>query len=322
MNEFELIRKSVKKSTKHNVIFGAGDDCSVQVVSKNQLRIETTDCLVENIHFRRKDLTFQQLGFKSLVVNISDIAAMGGTPLTAHLTLAIDPKTSEKNVSDFFKGFYQLAQKTNIELIGGDLSSSKKDFFINIHLSGIVPRKNIQYRHDFKKADWLCVTGPLGDSSAGLNALLKNRTKNQIIQKLIQRHNQPPIELKKAQWLASQKGVHGMMDLSDGLMSDLERIPQVGFQIETTQIPISKELKSYCMTHHLNPLQFALAGGEDYRILFGIKKSAFNTLSVQYKKIFKSTFSVIGETNPHKKTTLYLKNKTPLKQTFAPFSHF
>ncbi len=323
MNEFKLIAKHIKKTKFSDLAFGIGDDCSVLKFNKNTLQIESTDSLVEDVHFRRQDLSFFELGYKSLAVNLSDIAAMGGIPKTAHLSLAIDKKTTELNIKDFLKGFYHLAEQENIHLIGGDMSSSPHGIFINVHISGRVSSTQIQYRHNFKKADFLCVSGFLGDSAAGLDALLKNRKKDKISRPLILSHIKPPIELEKAQWLARQKGVSGMMDLSDGLISDLKRIPMASFNIETTHLPIGRALKKYCETYSLDPLAFALAGGEDYRILFGCKKERLKQIQKDFENKFKTPFFVIGSIKKQKTQKIqYFKNKKPLKINFKGFDHF
>lgn len=321
MNEDKLIEKYVRPSQSSHVVKGRGDDCSVVEFDSENFLIATTDLLVEHVHFRLPDIRFAQLGYKSLAVNISDINAMGGAPKWAHLTLAIPPKINEVQIAEFFAGFYGLADRFDIQLVGGDMSASRSDLFIDIHLSGLVEKNKIQYRKDFAQSDILCVTGPLGDSAAGLECLLQNR-KGELCSELVARHFTPPVENEKTLWLTLQPGVHGMMDLSDGLMTDLKRIPDVGFDLDLDGIPHSSQLTRYCQQFARDIFQFSLAGGEDYVLLFGCKRELLPRLQQGFQQKFAQEFYPIGRIVKNSPTLRYFKNSKQVELNYKTFQHF
>lgn len=320
MNEDELIKKYVKSSQSKEVVLGHGDDCSVIDFDADQFLIGTTDSLIEQVHFRLSDISFMQLGYKALAVNISDISAMGGTPRWAHLSLAFPPTTAESAIADFFTGFYGLASPYNIQLVGGNMCAAPEGLNINIHLSGLVPKKQIQYRSGFAKADTLCVTGSLGDSAAGLECLLLNHGlasgKN-----LVHRHLTPPIEIAKAQWLARQPSVHGMMDLSDGLQTDLKRIPNCGFEIAMGDIPHTPDLIEFCEKFHKDIYQYSIAGGEDYVLLFGCQHAHLADLQKRYANEFGQAFYPIGRISEGQGVRYFLGAQEQ-KLNYQSFEHF
>ena len=174
MDEFSIIKNFIKTVKDDAIILGHGDDCSVIDYSENQFLIQTTDCLVEDVHFRFSNMSWSELAYKSLAVNISDIAAMGGTPRWAHMTLATSTAVEDSQLTNFFHHFYKLAESKGISLIGGDISRSPGPTFINIGLTGLVNKENIQYRHSFKEGADLCVTGNLGSSALGFFCLENN----------------------------------------------------------------------------------------------------------------------------------------------------
>ena len=294
MREFEWIQKFVKKPSQTSVYLGAGDDCSLVQFDPDHWLLGTTDCLVENIHFRRNWMNYQEIAYKALAVNISDISAMGGRPTWAHLSLAIPASFCDVDVENFFSGFYSLAQEWEIDLVGGDIVSSPSVFFINIHLQGLVSKSSIQLRKDFESADVLFVTNSLGDSSAGLHFLEKNM-EGDPFHSLIEIHKRPPILNSQAQWLAKQQGVKGMMDLSDGLLGDIQHLPNIGIEMDLENIPHSQNLLKYCESQCLDPLLFSLAGGEDYALLAGCKKEAWQKLYDDYQKEFGNPLFNIGK---------------------------
>jgi thiamine-monophosphate kinase len=319
LDEFELIKKYIRPQSGQNLVLGAGDDCSVVEISQDSYLIETTDCLIEDVHFRLRDFSFAELAYKSLVVNLSDIAAMGGTPRRAHLTLAFPRKTKESHLAEFFQVFYPLCETFGLQLVGGDLSASPGPLFINIHLSGEAARTRIQWRRDLGRPGVLCVTGPLGDSSAGF-ACLENNLQHRA---LIQRHKRPPVELAKAQWLARQPAVQGMMDLSDGLASDLKQIPSGAIRIAVEQIPLSVELLQWAREQGQDPLRWAICGGEDYRLLFRCEKDQVDDLQTAFQKEFATPFFQIGEVLDSVTSQVqFFKNGEEFAIPWPAFRHF
>lgn len=319
MNEFDLINSFVKEPKDPSVYLGPGDDASVVPLNDREFLISTTDCLVENIHFKKEFMSFSELGYKSLAVNISDIAAMGGKPCWAHMSLALPEVITKKDVATFYEGFYNLAQSCSIDLIGGDTVASSGPLFINIHLQGTVPKSDLMTRKDFSHADYVCVIGSLGDSAAGLKCLFDdNKEQNYLINK----HLTPPILVEQAQWLSKQVGCSGMMDLSDGLWSDLQRLPPIGIEIDLDKIPHSPALIDYCRESKQDIFQFSIAGGEDYQLLFGCQKENLQDLSRHYQTRFGEGFTVIGQITKDEQKPIFVKQKIQQDLSFKAFSHF
>lgn len=320
MNEFDLIKKYIKPLSNEDVILGKGDDCSILPYNDEYDLICTSDALVEHKHFRLQDMNLKELGYKSLAVNLSDISAMGGKAKWAQLSLAIPESIKESDIADFFSGFYELAEQEAISLTGGDIAASAKDLFINITLMGLVKKNEIKRRDHFSQGEVLVVTGFLGDSSAGLKCLLENK-KGDLENQLIQKHIRPQSFHAQGQWLAQSPSVKGMMDLSDGLLSDLNRIPTAGFSIDLNQIPISQQLIGCSVKYGWDPTELALSGGEDYVLLFSCTENGLIDLQKEYEKVWKQKLYPIGRVNKSGKTEFSLNGKT-IDLSYKTFSHF
>ncbi|MCB0379575.1 MAG: thiamine-phosphate kinase, partial [Bdellovibrionales bacterium] len=315
----ELLRDVLKAPKSPQVVLGPGDDCSAVEFDDEHYLISTTDCLVEGYHFLRNHIRFCDLGYKSLAVNLSDISAMGGIPLWCHLSFAFPKSLQDSDVKQFFSGIYNLSEKLGIELLGGDLSASE-EIFINIHLSGLVRKSNIKTRKGFSNGDILCVTGDLGDSSAGLKLLLS--AQESISKKLVQKHRLPPIRSSEARHLAKWDGVTGMMDISDGLASDLLRLNHCDIEIDVDSLPLSKELVRICETMNWDPYEFAFAGGEDYELLIAIQQDSFEVIRSDFLKEFSTPLTAIGRVKAGNGHVNFLKSGHTYKQAYQPFSHF
>ncbi len=319
MDEFSLIENFIRPVNQHPVLMGRGDDCSVVELTGETCLIETTDCLVEDIHFRTRDFSFSELAYKAFAVNVSDIAAMGGQPVRAHLNLAVPARVTETQFGAFFDSFYQVADLLGVALVGGDLSASPGPIFVNLHISGEINKQEIKWRHGLGEPGVLCVTGPLGDSSAGFHCL-ENKWDEPA---LIKAHKRPPLEVAKGRWLAQQPEVQGMMDLSDGLASDLKRIQKGAITIESEKVPMSLQLLKFCENRGLDPLRWSLCGGEDYRLLLNCQKDHLDSLLSHYQEHFSEPLSVIGAVeNSSQNTLTFLKNQKPFAFDWTLFKHF
>lgn len=318
MDEFQFIKKNITSARGGSLILGAGDDCSVIDFSDSQYMVSSSDCLVEGVHFRKKDISMEELAFKSLAVNISDVVAMGATPKWVHLSFAIPPQVSEAEAKIFFSSFQKLASDNNIQLAGGDLSRSPSSIFINVHITGLVEKEYIQWRASFTESQKLCVTGSLGDSAAGLKCLIEGVQ----CPPLVEKHFKPPIDIEQGCWLARRNEVRGMMDLSDGLLSDIQWIGGLNIKIHLERLPLSNELKEQCESKGWDPFELALVGGEDYRLLFGCKDCEFEKLRFEYRKQFDSEIYCIGDLEPGVGETLLLKDGKPWDLNYKTFQHF
>lgn len=268
----QLIQESVPSQPVARLKKGIGDDCAVLETAEDRILLVTTDTLVEGIHFTAATLPPEALGWKALAVNISDIAAMGGQPHTAFLSIAIDPQTESNFIASLMAGFQALAEETDVVLAGGDTVESPASTIITITLLGDCRPEHVVYRSGAQVGDDIWVTGPLGNAAAGLFLLLnRNAFGSSQYQSLIMAHQKPVPRLKMGKALAEGGLAHAMIDISDGIAKDLGHVCQqsgTGSLIRTTSIPMSEQLLRLALETEKRPLDWALHGGEDYELLF------------------------------------------------------
>ena len=216
-----------------------------------------------------EDISPRQLGWKSAAVNISDIAAMGGKPIATFLSLALPKTLPEQWMQEFMEGYNGISEKFGAALLGGDTTCSPDRICINVAVLGTCPRGKARLRSAARPGDLVCVTGTLGDSAAGLKLILSGL--KGAAPRLMDRHYTPTPRVEEGLALSCLPGVHAMMDISDGVGSDLRHILDesgVGARIDTGKLPISKELQALCSEKGWDPKELALSGGEDYELLF------------------------------------------------------
>lgn len=327
LGEFNLINRFSKQFleslTKGTV--GIGDDCAVIPQENRQSLLVTTDMLIENVHFIKNFISAEDLGHKSLAVNLSDIAAMGGIPKYAFLSLALPIDLEITWIDSFFNGFKKIADDFRVHLLGGDTAKSEKSISINVTLIGNIYTENIKLRSNAKHGDIICVTDCLGDSSAGLKSLLENKSIDSDIKYLVERHHHPNPHVNEGQWFATHSKVHAMMDISDGIDSDLKRIMErssCGAIINLEQIPISDPLLKVSSRFSWNSHELATTGGEDYCLLLTIDPSALEEIQGAYKKEFKTPLYPIGKVTNQIGKLSYQLNGKPLTFQTKGFDHF
>ena len=256
-----------------HVIQGIGDDAAVVAGTDDPLVI-TTDMLIERVHFIRDSLSPQQLGYKSLAVNLSDIAAMGARPLDAFISIAVPASVTVKDLDDFYDGMKALAADSGVNLLGGDTTGSRTDLCINVVVTGTAPAHELLFRSGARPGDRIVVTGTLGDSAGGLAVLLDHPDiPGETSAELIRAHVEPELYLREARILAASGAVGGAIDVSDGLASDLRHVcekSRVGAVIDLASVPLSDALHTLCAATGEDPIRLALTGGEDYRLLVTI----------------------------------------------------
>lgn len=276
LGEFGLIDRIRKMTSVPDPSWvGIGDDCAVIPLSPetggapaSELLV-STDMLVEGTHFLMEDISPRQLGWKSAAVNISDIAAMGGKPIATFLSLALPKTLPEQWMQEFMEGYNEISEKYGAALLGGDTTCSPDRICINVAVLGTCPRGKARLRSAARPGDLVCVTGTLGDSAAGLRLILGGQ--KGAAPRLMDRHYTPTPRVEEGLALSCLPGVHAMMDISDGVGSDLRHILDesgVGARIDTGKLPISKELQALCSEKGWDPKELALSGGEDYELLF------------------------------------------------------
>lgn len=243
----------------------------------------STDLLTEGVHFMLDWITPRQLGWKSAMVNISDIAAMGGIPRWAFLSLAIPENVDDDGLMAFMQGFKEASDRFGVKLLGGDTCRSRNLMTINVTLMGTCESGASVKRSGARPGDKICISGTLGDSAAGLALLQCGRPRKAREKRLIQRHLEPVAQVELGRALAAMPGIGAMMDLSDGLAADLPHILEassvacgrsLGARIDISQIPFSADCFDTCEERGWDVLGKALEGGEDYELLFTCRPDA------------------------------------------------
>lgn len=272
------------------VVKAIGDDAAAFRSAPERLTLVTTDLLVERVHFLREAGGGNDLGHKALAVNLSDIAAMGGDAAHAFVSLAIPEDCQLDYLDDLYQGMRRLAAEFGVNILGGDTTGSKADLIINITVTGTVAEDEILFRNGAQAGDVIFCTGWLGDSRAGLH-LVQNRiaADNPDFEQLLKAHLRPHPFLREGRFLASGRGVHAAIDVSDGLSSDLGHIlrnSRVGAVLTAERLPVSPALKRFCRRFSCDPVEYALAGGEDYSLLVTVDPAAADPLARDYRATF------------------------------------
>ena len=270
---------------ENGVVAGIGDDCAVFRTSENTLVLLTTDMLIEDVHFKRREIAPNLLGRKSLAVSISDITAMGGIPKEAFLSIGIPAGMKIKYLDEFYNGLKSIASEYEINLLGGDTVVSPDRLVINIALTGEVSEDEILYRKGAKVGDIIFITGKPGLSSAGLD-LLRNKRDFKQQDKLLHAHFNPVPHLKAGRLIALSKKANSLIDISDGLAADLWHICEesgVGAVIEMEELPVADELREYCRQYDLKIEDFIFHGGEDYLLIGTAPEKSSSELEIILK---------------------------------------
>ena len=264
----ERIRKGCLIRDK-NVIKGIGDDCCVFKISGDLAVLLTTDMLVENVHFLLGTISPYELGRKSLAVNISDIAAMGGNPQEAVVSIAIPDNVDLEFLDGVYEGMKSMAKEFDINLLGGDTTYSPQYLVINIALVGKAPEDEILYRSGARADDVIFLTGAVGSAAAGLDIVLTGSSFNGQAE-LLKAHHDPSPHVKEGRIIASMGIVNSLIDVSDGVAADLGHIcaeSGLGAVIEEVSIPTTSSFQGYCKQRNQNSIQLSLHVGEDYVLL-------------------------------------------------------
>ena len=285
IGEFDFINSICKMfgAMPDNGFEGIGDDCAVLPIGGGESLLFTSDMLNEGVHFLADRSTPYQVGYKSLMVNISDVAAMGAKPVATLLSLALPASRFGDWATEFMRGYRDASAKFNVALVGGDTTKSSSGISISVTAIGRASNSNLKRRSAARVGDDILVTGTLGASAAGLRDVLNGivDTPNAIF------HLQPEAQVCEGEWLGSQSGVHAMMDVSDGIAADLRHITEEsvkGAVLYEKDIPISENAT----------LADAMGGGEDYKLLFTADCNCTPNLMRNYEEKFGVPIYKIG----------------------------
>lgn len=287
LGEFGLIdylTKDIQLKNKSS-LKGVGDDGAVLDFGGPEKTVISTDLLIENIHFDLVYTPLKHLGYKSIIVNLSDIYAMNARPTQVTVSIAVSNRFSVEAVAEIYRGIHLACEQYGVDLVGGDTTSSVQGLAISVTVLGSAPAEQIVYRNTAQVGDLICVSGFLGGAYVGLQLLEREKQiylehpdmqpnledKDYIVGRLLKPEARKDVYefFKKAQLLPTS-----MIDLSDGLSSDLLHIcraSDVGAYIEEKNLPIAQETSVKAIDFQLPPTTCALHGGEDYELLFTIK---------------------------------------------------
>jgi thiamine-monophosphate kinase len=289
-----LIRNSVARyeNSEHapwrQVLVGIGDDAAAWQ-SDNHVQLATTDTLVQDIHFDLDVISWEELGWKALAVNLSDIAAMGGTPKYALLSLALPSELEVEDIYKFTNSMVHLAREFEVAIVGGNVATAP-NVVITVTVIGCSKDKAMLKRSTASPGEQIAVTGYLGLSAAGLEMLKGKAVSDPETSNILRRaHLQPTPRVKEGQILVEQ-GVKTAIDISDGLAADLDHIcesSRVNAKIKVEQVPVHPVVKANFPNHQ----QLALCGGEDYELLF----TADEATVAQAKQALDCPVTVIGD---------------------------
>ena len=290
LGEFGLIKHLTDsiKLTHKSSIKGVGDDAAVLEFNKKQVLV-STDLLIEGVHFDLSYMPLKHLGYKAVIVNLSDIYAMNGTATQITVSIAVSNRFPLEAIEELYAGIHLACKSYNIDLIGGDTTSSTKGLLISITAIGEIDKKDVVYRHGANPNDLLVVTGDLGAAYLGLQVLEREK---QVFQAnpnaqpdlenytyLVERQLKPEAR-KDIPKLLKELGVKptSMIDISDGLSSEIIHIctqSKVGCNLFEDKIPLDQQVISTCEEFKLDSTTIALSGGEDYELLFTVDTADF-----------------------------------------------
>jgi thiamine-monophosphate kinase len=327
LGEFGMIEKirTAMRSKNPNILMGIGDDAALFKPTPGHEMVITTDMLVEGRHFDLKTISPWELGAKTMAVNISDCAAMGAKPTVAVVSLGVPADYPVRDIEAFYDGLKSWGESYGAQVVGGDTVGSDQ-FVVNVALVGEVEKGKALRRSGAKAGDALFVTGTLGDSAAGLHALQNPSEKGKEAESLlIKRHLTPVPRFNVGRALALDGIAHSAIDISDGLSSEVHHLCEesgVGAEVHEEAIPLSPALLHYCEERKMDPLEFALSGGEDYELLFTVPIPKVSH-AVQLSGSTGTAVKSIGRMVPKAKgITLISRDgkRTPLKK--KGYDHF
>jgi thiamine-monophosphate kinase len=307
LGEFGLIDHLTRNIKLHHeeTIKGVGDDAAV-IDLNDKLLLLSTDLLIEGVHFDLTYMPLKHLGYKAAVVNFSDIAAMNGIPKQITVSVAVSNRFSVEALDELYSGILMACEKYQVDLVGGDTSSSVTGLMISVTVTGEGTREEVVYRSGAKEGDLLCVTGDLGGAYAGLLILEREKqvykadpgmqpelTGHEYI---LARQLKPEARTDIFRLLQGA-GIKptAMIDISDGLASEILHIckqSDVGCRLYEEKIPIDPETRKVATEFNIAPTVCALSGGEDYELLFTVKQGDYEKISII------NGISVIGHMTP------------------------
>lgn len=294
LGEFGLIETLTKpfKSTQKSTLKGVGDDAAVLEKNETEATLISTDMLLEGIHFNLMYMPLKHLGYKSVIVNLSDIYAMNGIPEQITVSIAVSNRFPKEALEEIYEGIHNACKLYNVDLVGGDTTSSVSGLVISITAIGVAKKEDVVYRSGAKENDLIVVSGDLGAAYMGLQVLEREKEvykTNPNIQPdlegfdyLLERQLKPEAR-KDVIGFLKELGVKptAMIDISDGLASELFHIcksSNVGVNIYDEKLPIDSKVSTTAIDFNIDPTTCVLNGGEDYELLFTVSQEDYDKI--------------------------------------------
>lgn len=326
MHESELIELLSKGLLfdERGVVRGVGDDCAVLEAGDGRLWLVTVDQQIEGVHFLAGVSTPEDVGHKSLAVSLSDVAAMGGTPRHAFLTLALPSSAGSEWAHGFREGFGELAKRFGVNLLGGDVARSQTGVFVTVAVLGEAERDRVLFRDAAQVGDRVFVTGHLGLAAAGLERLhtgVRRADGGSLVEALLR----PEPRVWEGRLLADSGAARACIDVSDGLALDLTRLctrSGVGVRVEEEAVLLAPVLVEHAGGDRERALALALVGGENYELCFTVAAEAAAALQSEFAAKLDVPITDIGEIVPREEGFLRVRAGRTPSPLAGGFDHF
>lgn len=289
------IRAIVEPAGAARLVLGIGDDAALWQPSRSHRSAITTDALVEGVHFSRSLMSFHDAGWRAIAANASDLAAMGARPVLATIALGIPPEATQSEIVELYHGMAAAAAVAGLAIAGGDLTRAPA-LTIAVAAVGEVRPSNVKTRSGGRPGQVVAVTGPLGAARAGLEAARSPGTLDgELEAEALRAFRTPQARCAEGRFLAASRNVEAMMDLSDGLSTDLARLCDAsGCGAVVTDVPVAGPARALALARGEDPQRFALAGGEDFELLVAVRPRAFAHLAARFHGRFGRALHRIG----------------------------
>ena len=326
MNEFEIIERFVGKVGEggESPLLGPGDDAALWDLAPDEVEAVSVDLLVEDVHFRNRYCSPSEIGYKSIVVNLSDLAAMGARPRFGLIGLALRKDDSQAWIEGFSEGVREACQAFGFSIVGGDLTGSPGPTMISVTAVGGQKKGKVLLRSGAAVGDDIWVAGWLGLSRAALENLEQGRERREIPKACLDGYFHSVPKLKEGLWLAEEGLASAAIDVSDGLLGDLAHILErsgVGAEIEVSNIPVHADLLQYFSGDREKAEGYALNGGEDYALAFTASVEKRQKILKEWPEISSEPLHRIGRIVVGEGCSV-LSNGSILRKSSGGFDHF
>ncbi|MFY9663465.1 MAG: thiamine-phosphate kinase [Candidatus Cybelea sp.] len=283
-----------RRAERSRLKIGIGDDAALWQPSRSHRSAISTDMLVEGVDFTRDAMSLEDAGWRAMAANLSDLAAMGARPVLATIALGLPQASRLEEVLEIYRGLADCAARYKLAIAGGDLSRSDA-IVIAITVVGEIRPSNVKTRAGGRPGDVLAVTGALGAARAGLELTREFIPLEGLEEEALRAFRRPEARVAEGRFLAASRNVRAMMDLSDGLATDVRRLAAAsGCGAELDNVPVAQSARALCDARKEDPLRFALTGGENFELLAAIRPRAFSHLAARYKASFGRELAAVG----------------------------